>query len=88
MTAAPTPGSNATYTPGRGHSVRAAGTPHTPVTPPAWVPDESVRECMGCDAAFGFFRRRHHCRACGKVFCDNCSRYRSPIPLYGIKVSR
>ena len=57
-----------------------------PVTPPAWVPDDSVRECMGCDAAFGFFRRRHHCRACGKVFCDNCSRYRSPIPLYGIKV--
>lgn len=30
------------------------------------------------------FRRRHHCRACGRVFCDGCSKYRSPIPLYGI----
>ena len=50
------------------------------------VPDNSVSECMACDAEFGFFRRRHHCRACGKVYCDNCSRYRSPIPLYGIKV--
>ncbi|XP_075257475.1 zinc finger FYVE domain-containing protein 1-like isoform X3 [Convolutriloba macropyga] len=26
---------------------------------------------------------RHHCRACGKGFCDSCSSYRMPVPERG-----
>jgi len=34
---------------------------------PVWVPDGSAPRCMRCDCRFTFTRRRHHCRACGKV---------------------
>ncbi|KAF8983464.1 hypothetical protein BGZ46_010217 [Entomortierella lignicola] len=40
---------------------------------PIWVPDHSVSRCMICTEEFGFYRRRHHCRACGKVVCHSCS---------------
>jgi hypothetical protein len=36
--------------------------------PPVWVPDANAPLCMYCAARFTFTRRRHHCRACGKVF--------------------
>ncbi|NXD29073.1 ZFY16 protein, partial [Spelaeornis formosus] len=39
---------------------------------PLWVPDSEAPKCMSCQAKFTFTRRRHHCRACGKVFCGNC----------------
>lgn len=28
-------------------------------------------------------RRRHHCRACGHVFCNDCSQARLALPTYG-----
>lgn len=34
---------------------------------PRWVPDADAPTCMQCDARFTFTKRRHHCRACGKV---------------------
>jgi len=34
---------------------------------PVWVPDASAPRCMHCNCRFTFTRRRHHCRACGKV---------------------
>ncbi|KAF9401819.1 hypothetical protein BGX21_000457 [Mortierella sp. AD011] len=41
---------------------------------PVWVPDHSATRCMICTEEFGtFFRRRHHCRVCGKVVCHSCS---------------
>lgn len=39
---------------------------------PVWVPDSQAPICMKCDAKFTFTKRRHHCRACGKVFCAAC----------------
>lgn len=39
---------------------------------PAWVPDADAPNCMNCSQKFTFTRRRHHCRACGKVFCGVC----------------
>ena len=34
---------------------------------PIWVPDAEAALCMKCETRFTFTRRRHHCRACGKV---------------------
>lgn len=34
---------------------------------PAWVPDADAPNCMNCNQKFTFTRRRHHCRACGRV---------------------
>lgn len=39
---------------------------------PAWVPDAEAPNCMNCSQKFTFTKRRHHCRACGKVFCGVC----------------
>lgn len=36
-------------------------------TPPQWIPDSQAAACMKCGSKFSFTRRRHHCRACGKV---------------------
>lgn len=34
---------------------------------PVWVPDAQAQVCMKCGVKFTFTKRRHHCRACGKV---------------------
>ncbi|NWQ89901.1 ZFY16 protein, partial [Burhinus bistriatus] len=39
---------------------------------PLWVPDSEAPNCMNCHVKFTFTKRRHHCRACGKVFCGGC----------------
>lgn len=38
-----------------------------------WVPNDQRRHCAVCARAFGTFRPRHHCRACGEVICGKCS---------------
>ena len=35
--------------------------------PPIWVPDSVATHCMNCGVKFSVIKRRHHCRACGKV---------------------
>ena len=37
---------------------------------PRWIKDEEVTMCMACQDKFTKIRRRHHCRACGKVGVD------------------
>lgn len=37
---------------------------------PVWVPDAEAQVCMKCGIKFTFTKRRHHCRACGKVKND------------------
>ncbi|XP_044131964.1 zinc finger FYVE domain-containing protein 16 isoform X2 [Bufo gargarizans] len=39
---------------------------------PIWIPDSEAPNCMNCSTRFTFTKRRHHCRACGKVFCAAC----------------
>ncbi|KAF8631725.1 hypothetical protein AX15_002230 [Amanita polypyramis BW_CC] len=41
--------------------------------PAIWIPDEKTRECMRCGQPFGWRRRRHHCRLCGRCVCARCS---------------
>ncbi len=40
-----------------------------------WMPDRYCKICYGCEEAFTMYRRRHHCRMCGQVFCNTCSNY-------------
>lgn len=40
---------------------------------PIWIPDDATDECQVCCEEFTMFRRKHHCRACGKVICYSCS---------------
>lgn len=37
-----------------------------------WMPDSSGKECYECHERFTTFRRRHHCRFCGQIFCGKC----------------
>ena len=39
---------------------------------PLWVPDSEASTCMKCGLKFNLVKRRHHCRGCGKVFCNSC----------------
>ncbi|KAI1709126.1 FYVE zinc finger domain-containing protein [Ditylenchus destructor] len=48
-----------------------------------WVPDERTSRCTACDVYFCLFRRRHHCRSCGRIFCSRCSEGRLPLPELG-----
>ena len=32
-----------------------------------WLEDHLAKNCMQCNAEFSLFKRRHHCRWCGKV---------------------
>ena len=38
-----------------------------------WVSDEESETCGVCGATFTAFLRRHHCRHCGAVCCDDCA---------------
>uniref|UniRef100_A0A8C3XBR7 Hepatocyte growth factor-regulated tyrosine kinase substrate n=1 Tax=Catagonus wagneri TaxID=51154 RepID=A0A8C3XBR7_9CETA len=49
---------------------------------PDWVDAE---ECHRCRVQFGVMTRKHHCRACGQIFCGKCSSKCSTIPKFGIE---
>ncbi|XP_004836936.1 zinc finger FYVE domain-containing protein 21 isoform X2 [Heterocephalus glaber] len=57
---------------------RAFGSPFGLEEPP-WVPDKECSRCMQCDAKFDFITRKHHCRRCGKCFCDRCCSQKVPL---------
>jgi len=44
-----------------------------------WVDDEDAEHCTKCGTGWSFFNRRHHCRSCGRVFCDACSKGRCEV---------
>nr|XP_061800675.1 zinc finger FYVE domain-containing protein 16-like [Nerophis lumbriciformis] len=46
---------------------------------PDWVPDSEAPNCMNCSQKFTFTKRRHHCRACGKVYCGVCCNRKSKL---------
>ncbi|XP_015679580.1 FYVE, RhoGEF and PH domain-containing protein 5 [Protobothrops mucrosquamatus] len=47
--------------------------------PPTLVPVSHVMMCMSCGCDFKLTLRRHHCHACGKIICRNCSRNKYPL---------
>jgi len=44
---------------------------------------ETFYACSGCSCNFGFIKRKHHCRNCGKTFCAGCSNFNIEIPTFG-----
>ncbi|XP_052213591.1 FYVE, RhoGEF and PH domain-containing protein 4-like isoform X3 [Dreissena polymorpha] len=40
---------------------------------PRWIKDDEVTMCHECKDKFTAIKRRHHCRACGEIFCNKCS---------------
>ncbi|XP_066329946.1 uncharacterized protein [Miscanthus floridulus] len=49
--------------------------------PTKWLPDSAATSCMLCGVRFHpIMRSRHHCRFCGGVFCNGCSKGRSLMP--------
>ncbi|KAF1758276.1 hypothetical protein GCK72_014734 [Caenorhabditis remanei] len=42
-------------------------------------------ECYRCRSIFTVFTRKHHCRACGQIFCDKCSSREMALPQFGIE---
>ncbi|TMS38229.1 hypothetical protein L596_004998 [Steinernema carpocapsae] len=43
----------------------------------AWAEDKEAKACQECGTKFQLYRRRHHCRLCGKIMCHNCSQFMS-----------
>jgi len=54
-----------------------------PTYPPQWVADKDVDGCNICEARFNSFKRKHHCRNCGKIFCSKCCYEKRIIEKFG-----
>jgi len=48
------------------HLLRIQATDH-------WISDGLIHQCQDCSTRFTLFTRRHHCRLCGRIFCNSCS---------------
>ena len=47
-----------------------------PIQPPNWESDDMIYNCCFCRCEFTWRSRKHHCRICGKIFCESCSSFR------------
>ncbi len=47
-----------------------------------WIPNETSNCCIVCSKFFGMFRRKHHCRQCGILVCQDCSPYKDYVAGY------
>ncbi|XP_053974455.1 protein RUFY3 isoform X2 [Hylaeus anthracinus] len=45
-----------------------------------WASDRLVTHCKSCNREFNITRRKHHCRNCGKIFCNTCSDNTTALP--------
>ncbi|CAG5126385.1 unnamed protein product, partial [Candidula unifasciata] len=55
---------------------------------PFWIPDAEAVACMMCQGRFTMWKRRHHCRACGKVLCSVCCSQKAYLPYMENKEAR
>lgn len=62
---------------------RDAGLVKDAARPAYWVPDHEILHCHSCRKEFSVKLSKHHCRACGQGFCDECSHDRRAVPSRG-----
>lgn len=55
---------------------------------PFWIPDFACSNCTNCKTKFTIFLRKHHCRGCGKIFCDRCCSQQARFPYMDFKIGR
>lgn len=46
-----------------------------------WAADHTTNRCP-CGTSFSLMTRKHHCRKCGKIFCNACTGMKSTIPSF------
>ncbi|XP_059505367.1 zinc finger FYVE domain-containing protein 1 isoform X2 [Stegostoma tigrinum] len=51
--------------------------------PSYWVPDHEITDCCYCRKEFTAKMSKHHCRACGQGFCNECSQDRRTVTSRG-----
>lgn len=55
------------------------------IAPSYWTPNSDLISCKKCDKPFiEIIEKKHHCRGCGKGFCDKCSSKRRVIPWWSV----
>lgn len=47
-----------------------------------WKNDTEVTECNSCLVEFSLTVRKHHCRGCGDIFCNDCSSKQAEVPSF------
>lgn len=50
-----------------------------------WDNDSSTTRCHECKTGFTTLNRRHHCRNCGRIFCNDCSSKRAALKKLAFK---
>ena len=53
-----------------------------------WMADRTCKECYECGQTFTTFRRRHHCRICGQIFCARCCNEYAPGHMFGLNTDQ
>lgn len=53
------------------------------IAPEYWRPNNEITECYKCHQTFSSNASKHHCRACGEGFCEQCSSRSQPVPYRG-----
>lgn len=53
------------------------------IAPSYWVPNYKIQACHKCEKSFPPEEKKHHCRACGNGFCQDCSSKTRPVPERG-----
>ena len=49
-------------------------------SPSIWIPSKNIQCCFKCNELFNMWRRKHHCRVCGRIFCGSCANEWGIIP--------
>ncbi|ETO29338.1 hypothetical protein RFI_07788, partial [Reticulomyxa filosa] len=48
-----------------------------------WVEEKDCLNCQKCNKAFTVLERKHHCRKCGRIYCNICSSNKAVLPEMG-----